>query len=106
MVNQGNKKITVEVAYATPERQEILSVLVPEGTTLLDAARQSGIVDCFPEINLETVKMGIFGRLVARPAEQSLANGERVEIYRELIADPKEVRKRRAEQAKAAKSRT
>ena len=100
----AEKEITVEVAYATPERQKIVSVLVPEGTTLLQAAERSGICHYFPEINLAAVKMGVFGKTVAKPHEQPLKNGERVEIYRDLIADPKEVRRRRAEQAKAAKA--
>ncbi|MCL6270005.1 RnfH family protein [Sansalvadorimonas sp. 2012CJ34-2] len=101
----ADKDITVEVAYATPERQKIISVLVPEGTTFLQAAERSGICDFFPEIMLSEAKMGIFGKTVPKPSEQVLKNGERVEIYRELIADPKEVRRRRAEQAKAAKEK-
>ncbi len=103
MAEHEIKEITVEVAYAKADRQKILSVIVPERTTLLQAAEQSGICDYFPEIDLPRVKMGIFGKVVAKPAEQALKNGDRIEIYRDLIADPKEVRKRRAEQAKAAK---
>ena len=104
-MDEVSREITVEVAYATPARQKIISLLVPEGTTLLDAAERSGICNLFPEIELHNAKMGIFGKSVPKPSEQVLKNGERVEIYRELIADPKEVRRRRAEQAKAAKDK-
>ncbi len=95
-------EITVEVAYARPNSQKILTVVVPEGTTLLQAAELSGICDYYPEINLQEAKMGIFGKLSAKPAEQVVKEGERVEIYRPLIADPKEIRKRRAEEARRA----
>ncbi|OQX39661.1 MAG: RnfH family protein [Oceanospirillales bacterium LUC14_002_19_P2] len=96
-------EIHVEVAYARPDRQAIIPVTVPAGTTAYDAAQASGIVGQFPEIDLETAKMGIFGKAVPKPREQALQGGDRVEIYRPLIADPKEVRKRRAEQARLAK---
>lgn len=100
----SNKDITVEVAYALPDRQKIISLLVPEGTTLFEAAELSGICDYFPEIDLASAKMGIFGKSVPKPAEQAMKSGERVEIYRPLIADPKEVRRKRAEKAKAVKT--
>ena len=93
-------RIKVEVAYAQPTQQKILSVEVEEGTTLLDAARQSGITGYFPEIDLDNTKLGVFGKLVPKPDVQTVKPGDRIEIYRPLIADPKEVRKRRAEQAK------
>ena len=96
-------EIHVEVAYARPDRQAIIPVTVPAGTTVYDAAQASGIVGQFPEIDLETAKMGIFGKSVPKPREQELQGGDRVEIYRPLIADPKEVRKRRAEKARLAK---
>ncbi|MCK5893422.1 MAG: RnfH family protein [Endozoicomonadaceae bacterium] len=108
MDNQANhleavSKILVEVAYAQPDKQAIIPVTVPAGATLLDAAVASGIVDQFPEIDLDTAKMGMFGTAVAKPHEQPLKEGDRVEIYRPLIADPKEVRKRRAERAQQSK---
>lgn len=96
--------MTVEVAYALPDRQKIISLLVPEGTTLFEAAELSGICDYFPEIDLPSAKMGIFGKSVPKPAEQAIKSGERVEIYRPLIADPKEVRRKRAEKTKSAKA--
>jgi putative ubiquitin-RnfH superfamily antitoxin RatB of RatAB toxin-antitoxin module len=90
--------IKVEVAYALPEKQAILVVEVPSGTTVLEAAQRSGITAQFEGIDLDNAKFGIFGALVA--PGQVLREGERVEIYRPLIADPKEVRKARAARAK------
>ncbi|WP_281645909.1 RnfH family protein [Parendozoicomonas sp. Alg238-R29] len=100
----SGKEIAVEVAFALPDRQKIISLHVPEGTTLFETAELSGICDYFPDIDLSASKMGIFGKTVAKPTEQVIKAGERVEIYRALIADPKEVRRKRAEKAKAAKT--
>lgn len=92
--------LTVEVAYALPHEQRILALTVPPGTTAMDAAKRSGIVDYFPGLILDdSTRLGIFGQIVAQ--SQVLAEGDRVEIYRPLIADPKEVRKERAARAKA-----
>ncbi len=96
-------KIQVEVAYALPDKQILLSLEVEEGATLYDAAIASGIADKFPGLDLETNDMGIFGKGEAKPKETQLRDGDRVEIYRPLIADPKEVRKKRAEAAKKKK---
>ena len=94
-------EITVEVAYALPERQRILSLQVPAGTTMLDAAARSGIAGLFEGLDLASAKMGIFGKAVADPRRHVLADGDRVEIYRPLTADPKEARKARARKAAA-----
>lgn len=99
----ADKTIAVEVAYALPQKQKIISLSVPEGTTVAEAARLSGITEHFPDLDLDTSPMGIFGKAVPRPEERQLSAGERVEIYRALIADPKEVRKQRAARAKEAK---
>lgn len=96
-----SETIQVEVAFATPDEQMIIPLSVPKGSSMLEAARRSGIVEHFPEINLDTASMGVFGKSEMKPAERVLVAGERVEIYRPLIADPKLVRKQRAEQAKA-----
>jgi putative ubiquitin-RnfH superfamily antitoxin RatB of RatAB toxin-antitoxin module len=96
--------IKVEVCYALPDRQKIVSLEIEEGTTVLQAAKQSGIDQLFPNIDLDSSKMGVFGKLVAKPAETALNEGDRVEIYRPLIADPKEVRKTRAAKVKAEKA--
>ncbi|WP_245673611.1 RnfH family protein [Endozoicomonas ascidiicola] len=93
-------EVHVEVAYAKAHEQKIVSVTVKEGTTLREAVRQSGIVSFFPDIDIDQSTMGIFGKTVAKPDQQAVKEGDRIEIYRPLIADPKEVRKRRAEQAK------
>ncbi|HEB28083.1 MAG TPA: RnfH family protein [Porticoccus sp.] len=97
--------ITVEVAYALPHRQQLIELQVPQGTTAFEAVQQSGIVAQFPEIDLESAKMGIFGQALGTkglklPKEHVLAMKDRVEIYRPLIVDPKEVRRLRAEKAR------
>ncbi len=93
--------ITVEVAYARPDEQAILEVEVAAGSTLLQAVEQSGILERFPEINPVAMKVGIFGKL--KKQDQVLQPGDRVEIYRPLIADPKQVRKERAAEGKRMK---
>ncbi|MBR9871541.1 MAG: RnfH family protein [Gammaproteobacteria bacterium] len=86
----------VEVAYARPDKQQILEVAVPEGTTALEAVKASGIVDVFPEINPDEIDMGVFGKVVKKPASHVLQEGDRVELYRPLIIDPKQARLNRA----------
>lgn len=88
--------IKVEVAYARSERQLILPVNVPVGTTALEAVRQSGIGKQFAEIDPDAARLGIFGKAI-KPG-QVLTEGDRVEIYRPLKADPKEARRARARQ--------
>ncbi|HHQ69503.1 MAG TPA: RnfH family protein [Halothiobacillaceae bacterium] len=88
----------VEVAYARPDVQVILSVDVPPETTAIEAVKASGILTRFPEIDLEKQKLGIFGKVV--PKDKVLAEFDRVEIYRPLIADPKTARRKRAAKAK------
>ena len=92
------RTMRVEVAHATPDRQVVLDVVVPEGCTLEDAIDRSGIRGAFPDLVVDFGAVGIFGRKV-EPG-QVLRAGERVEIYRPLIADPREARRRRAEQKK------
>lgn len=92
------KTIRVEVAYALPDRQSIVPLTVPVGTTALAAAQQSGLSEQYEGLSIEDAKLGIFGKAVA--AKHVLQAGDRVEIYRPLIADPKEVRKARAARAK------
>jgi putative ubiquitin-RnfH superfamily antitoxin RatB of RatAB toxin-antitoxin module len=96
-------KIPVEVAYALPGKQEIVMLEVIPGTTAREAAEQSGIDRQFPGLDVGSAKLGIFGKAVKD--SQRLRAGDRVEIYRGLIADPKEVRKRRAAEAKERRSR-
>lgn len=93
------KTITVEVAYAKPEKQLIITLQVKPGTTLLEAIRLSGMLEQFPEIDLAEAKVGIFSKI--SPPEAVLREKDRVEIYRPLIADPKESRRKRAEKRSA-----
>ena len=93
------ERIRVEVAYAREDEQAIIPVEAVEGVTLREAIQRSGILKRFPEIDLAVNKVGVFGK-VSDPG-QILRAGDRVEIYRPLIADPKEARKRRAAQGKA-----
>lgn len=96
-----SKTIEVEVAYATPEKQKIISLQVPEGTTAIEAAELSGITRLFPNIDLANHPMGIFselmdGKKLPLPAEYVLEQKDRIEIYRPLIIDPKQARLARA----------
>lgn len=84
----------IEVAYATPARQALLKTQVPEGCTVERAIELSGIRKLFPGIHIDPGAVGIFSRKV--PMDHELRDGDRVEIYRPLIADPKEMRKQRA----------
>jgi putative ubiquitin-RnfH superfamily antitoxin RatB of RatAB toxin-antitoxin module len=93
--------INIDVAYATPEKQVIRAVNVDAGTTLGAAIVQSGIMVDFPDLELEDAKVGIFGKAAAMTTV--LSEGDRVEIYRPLIADPKEVRRQRAAEGKQMK---
>ena len=85
--------IKIEVVYALPERQMLLALEVEEGTTAREAVERSGILLRYPEIDLARGRVGIFGKLAQLDA--ALCDGDRVEIYRPLIADPKEARRRR-----------
>ncbi len=87
-------EVVVEVAYAKPDVQVILKCKVPKGCTASRAVELSGILDRFPEINLPAAKLGIFGKVVE--ATEILRSRDRVEIYRPLRADPREVRRLRA----------
>ena len=97
----GEGAFKVEVAYATHDRQEIIALFVQPGTTIEQAIHQSGILDEFPEIDLMENKVGIFSK--AAPLTQTLREKDRVEIYRPLIADPKEMRKKRAAEGQVMK---
>jgi hypothetical protein len=102
MEEQEIRSIKVEVAYATPEKQQIISLTVPEGCTAYDAVSESGIVDEFPGINPDKDPMGIFskplnGKGQPLPQNYVLQEGDRVEIYRPLQIDPKQARLQRAD---------
>ena len=98
--------INVEVAYALPNKQQIIALQVEEGCSVFDAVQQSGIDKQFPDLELASAKLGLFGKAVSKPKDQALVEGDRVEVYRPLIADPKEVRKVRAAKVKAEKGKS
>ncbi|MEC5386507.1 RnfH family protein [Uliginosibacterium sp. H3] len=95
------ERIKVEVCYALPHAQELVSVELESGASVLQAIRASGLLARYPDINLDINKVGIFARLVS--LDSGLRDRDRVEIYRPLIADPKEVRRQRAAEGKAMK---
>jgi uncharacterized protein len=95
------ESIDVEVVYALPERQEIIHLRLPRDSTVQQALAASGLLQRHPEIDPQSVKLGIFGKLSR--GDTALRDRDRVEIYRPLIADPKEVRKQRAAEGKAMK---
>ena len=97
-------QINIEIAYALPDRYYLKCFKVDEGTMIQTAILQSGILQQFTEIDLRENKVGIY----SRPAKltDQLKDGDRIEIYRPLLADPKEIRRKRAaEQAKAAQEK-
>lgn len=94
--------IQVEVVYALPQRQELVQVHVPEGATVRQAVEASGLLAKYPDIELDgRNKVGIFAKLAK--ADTVVRDRDRVEIYRPLIADPKAVRKKRADEGKVMK---
>ncbi|MCB2427328.1 RnfH family protein [Methylophaga pinxianii] len=98
----NTKLITVEVAYALPDEQVILSLEVPENTPVEQAIKRSGILERYPQINMDSDKVGIFGKICKLDA--TLNHKDRIEIYRPLIADPKESRRQKAEMEKKHKA--
>lgn len=96
-----SEQISVEVVYALAEKQELVSLELPAGATVRQAIERSGLVEKYPEIDLSKNKLGIFAKLV-KP-DTALRHRDRVEVYRPLIADPKEVRKQRAAEGKVMK---
>jgi uncharacterized protein len=93
--------ISIEVVYALPGEQVLLKHKVRAGATVAEAIKASGVLDKHPEIDLERNKLGIFGKLT-KP-DTVLREKDRIEIYRPLIADPKEVRRKRAVEGKVMK---
>jgi putative ubiquitin-RnfH superfamily antitoxin RatB of RatAB toxin-antitoxin module len=87
-------EVHVQLCYARPDRQFLLDLTVAPGTTILQVIERSGIVQQAPEIDVSVMRVGIYGKLKA--LDTVLREHDRVEIYRALIADPKETRRRRA----------
>lgn len=95
------EQISVEVVYPLPQEQEVFKVRMPAGCSVRQAIEASGIMQKYPEIDLNKHKVGVFAKLAKLDAP--LRDRDRVEIYRPLIADPKEVRKQRAADGKVTK---
>ena len=93
--------ILIEVAYALPQKQLIVPIKVKAGTTAEEAIKISGIIKKFPEIDLTKNQIGIFGKLTQ--LDHVMRERDRIEIYRPLIADPKEIRRHRAAEGKVMK---
>ena len=93
--------INVEVIYALANQQDIARISVPAGSTAMQAIEASGLLVKYPEIDLKKNKIGVFAKLAK--ADTVLRDRDRIEIYRPLIADPKEVRKQRAAEGKVMK---
>lgn len=91
---ETKKKIKVEVAYALPHDQQVLSLEVEEGCTVETAIKLSGILNIFPDINLTKQKVGVFSQ--SRHLTDKVQDGDRIEIYRPLLIDPKEARRAKA----------
>ena len=97
----GAEWIEVEVAYATPQRQQVITIKVPAGSSAIDAVRCSGILHAFPEIDLTRVKLGVYSRRI--DPNQAVRAGDRIEIYRLLLTDPQRARRVRARSVKGKK---
>jgi putative ubiquitin-RnfH superfamily antitoxin RatB of RatAB toxin-antitoxin module len=93
--------IMIEVSYALPKKQIIIPVLVPKDISVKEAIELSGILQKFEEIDLASNQVGIFGKLTT--LDKNLRDRDRIEIYRPLIADPKEIRRKRAAEGKDMK---
>lgn len=94
----ASETIDIEVAYATLEEQLILKQSIAADATIETALQESGLLERFPDIDLSVNKVGIFGKLCKLNA--GLRSGDRIEVYRKLIADPKEARRKRAKESK------
>lgn len=97
MVEAGQGQIEIEVVYALPHTQTVINLRVPAGTTIGEAIARSGIGALHPEIDLTSAAIGIFGK--RRNAHTVLSDRDRIEIYRPLVADPKQTRRSRARRA-------
>ena len=89
----------IEVIYGTLKQQKLIKLMVDESSTIQQCIEQSGVLQQFPEIDLEETKVGIFSQV--KPLDFVVSEGDRIEIYRPLMADPKAVRRKKAEAAKS-----
>lgn len=98
---EAPKSIRISVVYALPKQVFLDDLTLPAGSTLESALNASSLLKKHPELDLASLKVGIFGKLCKR--DQILRDQDRVEVYRPLIADPKEVRRQRAAAGKTMK---
>lgn len=96
--------LSVELAYALPERQWLEVVSVPAGSSVLDALRLSTLWQQFPDLPpAEALTVGVWSKVEKDPAQRVLCDGDRIEVYRPLLNDPREVRRARAQRVRAEK---
>lgn len=98
-MQSSGSALHVSVVYALPKRQIVVDLNVPEGCTVEQAVTRSGLLSRFPEIDREALDCAIYSRVV--PLDQRLENGDRVEVLRPLLVDPKENRRQAAARARA-----
>ncbi|OJY23980.1 Persistence and stress-resistance antitoxin PasI [Pandoraea cepalis] len=96
-------EVNVEVCYALPAEQTIVALTLPQGATMREAIERSGLLQRFPELDMSRMKAGVFGKL--RALDAAVEDGDRIEIYRALKADPKLARQRRVEKVRNEGSR-
>lgn len=96
--------VTIEIVYANPQKQKMFTIQMPLGASVLEAVQQSGILEAFPEIDLEKNKVGLFGEFTT--LSQILRDRDRIEIYRPLQIDPKQARVNRVKGKKARSTKT
>ncbi len=90
--------LNIEVIYATLVSQELIKLKMEAGATIQKCIEKSNVLQSHPEINLDEMKVGIFSQV--KPLNHEVSDGDRIEIYRPLMADPKAIRRKKAEQAK------
>jgi len=90
----GDQVIVVEVVYVKPEQQKIVEIKITKGSSIEQAIIESGMLLEYPEIDLKKFEVGIFGKVLKK--DHIIKSGDRIEIYRPLIQDPKEARRNRA----------
>jgi putative ubiquitin-RnfH superfamily antitoxin RatB of RatAB toxin-antitoxin module len=98
----ADESVRIQVCYAKPDTQFLRNLVVPAETTLRQAVERSGLLQEHPGVDLSVCRVGIFGKL--KEPDTVVREGDRIEIYRPLIADPKEARRKRAEKKAARKA--
>lgn len=92
--SDGGEQVNVEIAFATPDRQAVVRVTLPKGTSVAEALRASAFAERFPDFDFDAASVGIWGQVVSR--DSLVRDGDRIEVYRPLQRDPREARRERA----------